>query len=184
MEKLGILNLFRETPPSGDHDLVEKLEDFQKNINNGEGLTCIRDIINNIKDDNIPGVRTICSWERSTISEYPEVKKLLKDRFFSDEKDHPWKEHEEMEKNNKEKNEVIAQKLHHFIDKYIPKGWQENIGSVAHVPHFTSEEIKTLKSSNMGGTMNDYLKNFRQGTYKDKWYIHQAILDFFEKNNY
>ena len=80
-------------------DIIQKLHYFQENVNNGKGLTCIGDIINNLNEGNIAGARIVCGWEHNKIDDYPEIKELLKNNLFRDQKDDPWSISEDIESN-------------------------------------------------------------------------------------
>jgi hypothetical protein len=74
-----------------------------------------------------------------------------------------------------DENVSLAIKLHEFMQfTYIPKGWVVTISNVSFVPHILPEDIDFLRNA------TDY-STYRNGIF-NKWYIKEAIKEFFKIN--
>ena len=66
-------------------------------------------------------------------------------------------------------NELVAIKLEEFIRFYKPKNWRVPIHDVDFVPYVSKDDIADLR--------NGVYKNERF----NKWYIREAIVEFFKQ---
>lgn len=86
-------------------------------------------------------------------------------------------------------NKLLAAKLHEFVKYYEPRGWRKGvtIKEIDFAPYFMPDEVAELitlhKKGELKDKIDDFFNKFRKGIYKDKWYVKQAVIDFFEQSN-
>jgi len=62
-------------------DKINKLNELQAKENNGRGISCIRTIINCLKNDEYEDALACCFNENDKIRNYPKVQKYLEGIF-------------------------------------------------------------------------------------------------------
>ena len=72
-------------------EMAEQLDKLQSDESSGRGISCVKDIIGQLKLDNLDYARRTASMNHDKISNYPEVMMYIRDELFKGESDHPWK---------------------------------------------------------------------------------------------
>lgn len=95
----------------------------------------------------------------------------------------------ESEKNieNIKKHEMTPAGLRQFILGYHPEGFQEGvkIGTIQNMLHSFVEIFPELLALHEAGELEDEIdrvfEEYIEGKYKDKWYIKEAVIAFFNQ---
>ena len=83
-------------------------------------------------------------------------------------------------------SQIMPNDLYYHIENYQPKDWVGPIKDFAHAPFYSKNLVKELteahKTNNLTSKLEEFSKkeDFEYNSFK-KFYIKQAIEDFFEK---
>ena len=78
--------------------LAEELNEIQKGKNGGNGVDCVRTIVNFLKLNQINTARAVCFNEGDKIIKYSDIKEWIKDNLFKKGEKHPWSTFERLQK--------------------------------------------------------------------------------------
>lgn len=82
--------------------LADKLDELQREKNNGRGVQCVSDIISYLRMGDIRSAKAIAWHDHDKINDalgvYKDIKKVLIRELFDDEKEHPWSVLERLKK--------------------------------------------------------------------------------------
>jgi len=70
--------------------LADQLDQIQSKENEGRGVTCVRDIVHHLRQENIEDAKAICWNEYDKIRNYPDIQEFLINNLFKPEEQTPW----------------------------------------------------------------------------------------------
>ena len=68
-------------------ELVNKLDDLQKEKNGGRGVSCAQTLIIYLKQGDVEKAKAVCWNEADKIVNYPDIRKVLQQELFSGDDD-------------------------------------------------------------------------------------------------
>lgn len=72
------------------NQLADKLTALQAKENGDMGVSCVRQIADYLRMGMIREARTFAETDHDKISNYPDIKEVIKNELFAGQPDHPW----------------------------------------------------------------------------------------------
>ena len=83
--------------------LAEQLDELQNQENNGRGISCIRQVVADLRVGDLENARQVCFWDHDKIINYPQIKSFIIANLFEPGEDHPWSVLEKLQLEDREK---------------------------------------------------------------------------------
>jgi hypothetical protein len=85
----------KESGPERLIVLADKLDELQRPMNKGKGVSCVQTVIIYLRQGNVEKAKAVC-WNESdkiddTEGRYSEIRELLTKELFRGEPNHPWR---------------------------------------------------------------------------------------------